>query len=524
MRNKKFTRPMTESNVVEMPQTNRPMFVTEIPQSKVISFDENYTSTRAFDFTQHYGQGFDEIFNAIQQIIQILLSDSTITHTSLVGYCKNLKKFSEYLKIYGSASQRELYLTDITTELMENYSHHLKRAYPNGTSAKGCYTPIKSIFVRMQQIGWLQSFRWPKNPFPHSNRKVKGQKQFSKAECVRVANALKMDINEILKKESALSGFDLVICLLGIALRSGVNPTPLLEMTTDCIKPHPFKEERRLLTLYKRRGNGTQVQSLRFSRNIKDTQSVVPDVEIIINHIIQCNPELRLEINSDLVFLLRSQGGIRGKITALTQNLLHSHIGRWVKKHQLKDDSGQDLVVNVSRFRQTFVNRTYELANGDAFIAARLANHSLQVSQKHYLKSPVDAEKNFKFMGDIRVKELLDNTNNNIKNSPISKCTQRKANDSESPCTRYYSCVRCKFMVVTKEDLYRLFSFYWHIITNRSSVGAKHWNKYFAHIPRIIDREITPKFDKSYVKEMREKARTNPHPAWINLNLEGAMR
>ena len=353
MRKKKFTRPTPESNVIEMPKTNRPLFINEIPKNKVISFDKNYTSKRTFDFTQHYGQGFDEIFNAIQQIIQILLSDSTITHTSLVGYCKNLKKFSEYLKIYGSASQRELYLTDITTELMENYSHHLKRAYPNGTSAKGCYTPIKSIFVRMQQIGWLQSFRWPENPFPHSHRKVKGQKPFSKSECVRVANALKIDINEILKKESVLSSYDLVICLLGIALRSGMNPGPLLEMTIDCIKPHPFKEERRLLTLYKRRGNCTQVQNLRFSRSIKYTQSVVPDVEIIINHIIQCNQELRSEINSDLVFLYHSKTINKGKITALTQSSLDRNIGIWVKKHQLKDDSGEDLVVNVSRFRQT---------------------------------------------------------------------------------------------------------------------------------------------------------------------------
>lgn len=523
MRKKKFTRPMTESNVIEMPKTNRPLFINEIPKNKVISFDKNPSTVRSHDFTPYYGQGSDEIFNAIQQIIQILLSDSTITHSSLVAYCRSLKKFSEYLKIYGSVSQRELYLTDITTDLMENYSHHLKRAYPNGSSAKASYAPIKSIFVRMQHIGWLQSFIWPKNPFPHSNRKAKGQKPFSKAECARVANALKIDINEILKKESVLSSYDLTICLLGIALRSGMNPGPLLEMTTDCIKPHPFKKEQRLLTLYKRRGNGTQIQNLRFSRSIKDTQSVVPDVEIIVNHIIQCQQELGSEINSNLVFLYHSKTINNGEITTLGSHSLSYNIGIWVKKHQLKDDSGQDLVVNVSRFRQTFVNRAYELANGDAFIAARLANHSLQVSQNHYLKSPVDAEKNFKFMGDIRVKELLDNTNNHIENSPISKCTQQKANDSESPCIRYYSCVRCKFMVVTKEDLYRLFSFYWHIVTKRSSVGTKHWKKYFAHIRRIIDRDIAPKFDKNYVKEMREKARTNPHPAWTNLNIEGAM-
>ena len=73
-------------------------------------------------------------------------------------------------------------------------------------------------------------------------------------------------------------------------------------------------------------------------------------------------------------------------------------------------------------------------------------------------------------------------------------------------------------MVVTKEDLYRLFSFYWLIVYEREQIGAKRWRKYFAHIIRIIDRDIVPKFDADadYVSTIRAEAQANPHPFWKN--------
>ncbi|KZZ37649.1 hypothetical protein A3755_27900 [Oleiphilus sp. HI0085] len=69
-------------------------------------------------------------------------------------------------------------------------------------------------------------------------------------------------------------------------------------------------------------------------------------------------------------------------------------------------------------------------------------------------------------------------------------------------------------MVVTKEDIYRLFSFYWLLVYEREQIGAKRWKKYFAHIIRIIDNEIATQFDPEYVQTVRAEAEANPHPAW----------
>ena len=77
-------------------------------------------------------------------------------------------------------------------------------------------------------------------------------------------------------------------------------------------------------------------------------------------------------------------------------------------------------------------------------------------------------------------------------------------------------------MVVTKDDLYRLFSFYWLLVYEREQIGAKRWKKYFAHIIRIIDNDIVTQFDPAYVKAIRVEAETNPHPAWkYRQQLEG---
>jgi hypothetical protein len=220
----------------------KPVLKNSIPQNKVVLFDKNAKSHRSYDFTKHYGQGFDAITSAVQQTIEIILSESVVEHATISNYCYNgFKYFAQYLAIYAKAMNRELVFSDISLELIENYIQHLKTSYPNGSSAKQIYSVIKSILVKMQNMGWLERFDFPRNPFPHSNRKMKGQTSFSKAERKRVAHALKVDVNNILERNEPLNSYELTIFLLAIALRSGMNTTPLLEMTTDSIQDHPLK-------------------------------------------------------------------------------------------------------------------------------------------------------------------------------------------------------------------------------------------------------------------------------------------
>jgi integrase len=492
-----------------------------IPENKSIALSKNTMHYRSFDFSDFYGYGYDDITSAFQQTAEIMLSESIIEVTTVLSSCKKFKSFAKYLGIFSKALQRDLFLSDINFDLIEKYIKSLKIKYPNGTTAKGSYSELKSVLIKMQRIGWLDRFEFPTNPFPNSNRIKKGHKAFSKAERKRLAYSLKDDAQKIIKKNESLNSYDLTILLLSIAFRSGMNTTPLLEMTTDSIKNHPLKDNRKLLVLYKRRGkSGYQMQNIRSTEIVESVQTVFPDVAVMIQCIIELNQSMRAEINSDLVFLYRTER--RGKVSSISPATLMKITHLWVRNKGLKNDDGEPLRVNISRLRKTFTNRIWELSGGDPFVTAALANHKVKVSQTHYLEAPKEAERDFKYMGEVRVEELTTPINMIANNTPLSKCSDipnRYDNSgNEIYCTNFLSCVRCRNMVVAKEDLYRLFSFYWLIVYEREQIGARRWDKYFAHIIRIIDRDIAPKFEVEYVRTIKEKAKSNPHPAWKHRN------
>ena len=84
----------------------------------------------------------------------------------------------------------------------------------------------------------------------------------------------------------------------------------------------------------------------------------------------------------------------------------------------------------------------------------------------------------------------------------------------------FLNCIRCRNYVVTGEDLYRLFSFYWRILLERTRMPPKRWKREFAHIIRLIDQDVISAglakgiFKKALVESERERARRDPHPFW----------
>ncbi len=69
-------------------------------------------------------------------------------------------------------------------------------------------------------------------------------------------------------------------------------------------------------------------------------------------------------------------------------------------------------------------------------------------------------------------------------------------------------------MCVFEDDLWRLFSFYYRLIAERSNINAAHWLKTYSPIIRRIDADIAPLFSANKVEEARARARSTPHPTW----------
>ena len=87
-------------------------------------------------------------------------------------------------------------------------------------------------------------------------------------------------------------------------------------------------------------------------------------------------------------------------------------------------------------------------------------------------------------------------------------------------CMNFMNCLRCNHYAVTSEDLYKLFSFYFRVLAERSRMDNRRWAREYAHIPRLIDHYIVAEglrrgtFKSNVVEAARERARVLPHSFW----------
>ncbi|MGY6511984.1 hypothetical protein ACXIUH_23720 [Vibrio parahaemolyticus] len=484
------------------------------------------------DFTPYYGKGYDDITNRVYYTAKALLKNTNaFTEDTQRTYFKNgFFYFAQYLELFRHSVGEDLTQNDITPRLIEQYLLHLKGSEFKSSFQKALYTHLKSLLVRMKEKGYwplvddinLNSDFFPKNPFPNSGKHAKGERPLTPYEKRQVVVALKQAVKPIYQKRESLSGYELTLCLLAVAIQTGINTSPLLNMTTDALTDHPLKENRKLLTVFKKRGNAKQLHNLRKSEKVEVVQGVKLDVAYLIDTIIHLSSPLRQVSNNDLVFLYVARNS-KGTITSLSDLSLHNNIKKFIKEYDLKDEDGRSMKLNISRIRKTFINGMYELSGESLLITAQQAKHSGTSSLDYYLQAPEQSKRNLGLMGEIRVKELTCDA----PSIPVGHCKDPKNGDKAPKdgtfCNDFLGCFRCKSFVITGNDLYKLFSFYWAIIRNRDEFGRKDWKRHLKNVLRIVDEEVVPEFAKlgqlQHVNAEKERARTNPHPYWQNLDM-----
>ncbi|WP_210448077.1 hypothetical protein [Vibrio crassostreae] len=489
------------------------------------------------DFTRFYGKGYDDITNRAYYTAKALLKNTeAFTEETQREYFRiGFAYFSEYIELFRHSTNEDLTQADITPVLIEQYLLHLKGSELKYGTQKSNYSKFKSLLFRMKEKGYwsavgdmnLNADFFPKNPFPKSNKRVKGEKALTPHEKRQVVVALKQAIKPIYQKTEPLTGYELTLCLLATAIQTGINTSPLLNMTTDSLSDHPLKDNRKLLTVFKNRGNATQLHNLRKSEALEVVQGIKLDVAYLIEVIIERNAQMRASTDTDLVFTYQITGGgtgtKRGTATSLSNSILSHNINKFIKEYDLKDEDGRTMKLNVSRFRKTFINGMYELSGESLLVAAQQAKHSGTGTLDHYLEAPEQSKRNLGLMGEIRVKELTCAE----PSVPVGHCKDPKNGDrapkNGTLCNDFLGCFRCKSFVITGDDLYKLFSFYWAIVRNRDDFGRKDWKRHLRNVLRIVDEDVTPEFAKlgqlQRVEAEKERARTNPHPYWQNLDM-----
>jgi hypothetical protein len=512
------------------------------PKNTTVKFGRNASQSRSFNFTRWYGAGIDPITYACQRQIERFLAgqEAAVTAITVASYCVNgLRYFLDYCVLWAAALGRDLSLADVNRSLIDGYLGHLAGLGVATTSQKSLYSKTKPVLLALGQRGLIamvtsgDTATFPRNPFPNSNRKAKGETALSKRERQAVTVALRQAIKPVWAENVLVSGELLSFAFLVVALHTGRNTTPLLEMNRDCLRPHP-KDNTVFLVLWKRRGYNSSKVALRAEsdtgRLLESTPSVRTNVAHLIRRVMALTEPLAAEVPDDLksrvwLCLSRDTKG-DGQVKALSTAMLAQATSRLVAKYDLSDSDGKPLRINVSRLRKTFANRIFELTDGDLTATAAALGNTPRVTDQNYLAPDENARRNWQFMGEVLVQELLTRAiGATYKDTPMGRCAD-PVNGQYAPkregatCMNFVNCLRCQHYAVTADDLYKLLSFYFRVLSERSRMDKRRWARQYAHIPRLIDHYIIAEglrrgtFKATAVEVARERARTQPHPFW----------
>lgn len=510
---------------------------------------ENVRFRDRFDFAKWYGIGIDVLSYVCQRQIERFLGthDGDLAVATIAAYCENgLTHFLSFCALVANEKGRSLELRDVDRSLIDGYLLHLSATNVSVNSQRCRYKNVKAVLVALGKRGIVEIVQrgedatFPRNPFPNSHRSAKGEKPLTVSQRKAVSQAVKTALMPLLNEVDEPTGELLGYALIVIALHTGRNTTPLLEMKVDCLRPHP-KENVKLLVVHKRRGSNVQRVAVRSSRTIESTPTVWPGIVRLIERVQQLTIKIRADAPAhlmDRLWIYRSQKDSksirRGQVTALNDGTLAIAIEKLVARFGLKNADGKPLRLNVSILRQTFANRMFELLDGDVVATANASGNTPDVAGKHYMKPGEHAEKHWKFMGMAMQEELQSGTLRATEKTPAGRCTDTKdgqlAPKNGATCMNFLNCLRCRNYVVTGDDLYRLFSFYWLIIRERGRVEKRKWQRTYAHIIRMIDRDVIEKglelkvFRTQQVVEARERARIDPHPFWATPDGLGAIQ
>ncbi len=503
----------------------------------IIPLPENPTSSRTINLTPWLGRGIDGWVWACAGQLRSLLSGGKVQASTVGNYWHNgLVYFFNYL-VETRGPGEPLKLMPVH---MRNYISWLKDHNDwCDVTQKTCYDATKSVLMALRQRSVVPAHPdlFPANPFPGCNSKAVGETPLSLSERERFVQALRDDLVAIHKGQFAGCGSDaIVVHVLAIAVRTGINTTPLLEMSRDCLRPHPWPGMMRIET-FKRRGNATHRHNLRFSRQDQQDIPVPMDGVAVLRMALKTTEQLVAEAKAahkDRIWLYRSESDANtdtGTVKALSGKQLGYGINSVIARHSLKDDAGEPLRINLSRLRKTMENRLYLSSGGNVIAVAALMGHTPKVADTHYLACTQQMLENATFVGEA-LPDIYRQGISSVESgkvipllpgkTPVGRCKDPyhgdKAPKDGGPCDNFFSCFTCTSYAIvgSPEDLHRLFSFYWFLGREMHTTRSNFWREQFRITMNLIDAFTQDKFDAELVRAAKERARVEPLKFWFS--------
>lgn len=520
----------------------RPGILPEVgsPTSPVFELEVDAASRRRVDFGSYLGKDIDAWIWAGLAALRAFSGSGAVSSRTILNYAgSGWFRWLEFLiEVHGPSTPRNL-----RPEHVKSFVDWLRHKYPFRTSAHSIYAQVKPMLVAICDLGFgpgqIEGL-FPVKALVNRARQRQSPTALSHAEILRLADALKKDLIAIHRGE--FTGPDseaLTVSFLVIALRTGINTTPLLEAARDCLSPNPFMPNMMVMRTFKRRGKGRQVNPLRLSDERLGTTVVPMDGVAVLQGVIARTEHLVASVSPKIrnrIWLYRSRSRrAQGELFTLTECSLNVGIRKFVARHSLLGDDGTPLTPTTTRLRKTMESRLWRLSDGDLIAVAAAIGHTPDVADQHYLSLTDEMKADAaRFVGlalpeVLRGKETVQaimpvSIRRTVQNTPTGKCAssldgKHAPKNGIEHCDRFTECLTCPTYVVvgSVKDLHRLFSFQLFLQSEIEYMVAPdlaQWCDHKRKLVDLIDRFTIAKFARTLVEEAKSLAISTPHPFW----------
>lgn len=516
--------------------------------SDILGESERTNLQKSVNLEEWIGRGVDAwVWATIDSTAALLRAGRS--PATVASHCKSMRPFFTFLTERSQPLMAEpsalvpLHVTQYVEWLQSQASIH---GWSTDT-VRQRYHSLKSIVQSMCARGIVKDpsrHLFQERALPNGNNCERGFRAFSDTELQRLAKAVKADLTDLHHGRLVLLPSDAIANrFLIVAMRTGINPVPLLELQRDAMRPGLLPGTMILRTV-KHRGHQIQERALVRGSKVEQPTIIPTDAVAVLERTLADTESFIAEAPLQLknrVWLYRSQQSQEyGHVVCLSYSALHVSITRLVRRRTLLGDDGQPLQVNISRLRKSFAKRAFRLTGGDLVTTARLLGNSPHIADLNYLRADeqIIAE-GAAFIGqELSVHLRGDGTASKVtrvqsaEKTPVGGCQdnlygKHAPKDGSSYCDQFVMCLFCPSFAIVgeEEELWRLFSyqvFARHELERQEAtlraapdneVASRLIDLYRRAIP-FIDQFTLQSFGERLTKRAREKAERTLHPFW----------
>lgn len=523
--------------------------------SDILGPSDRALQLRSLSFSSWLDRGIDGWVWATIDAMEAMLRSGSRSTATVRSHGESMKTFFAFLMTGLPSGQLQEVGLLRPAHVLEYAAWLQQEAEVRNWTVNTSRLKLQSFKSVVRQIALLRTIGFdlrrlfPARVLPSGNVREAGFRALSDGEQQRLANAIRMDLANVHHGRLRLNPSEIMANrFLVVAMRTGANETPLLELTRDALRPGLLPGTMRLRTIKYRgyhiheralaRGNRAEHPTLIPMDAVAVLERTLAETEVLLA---DAPPSLR-----NRVWLHRSmQSQEYGQVACLTRTTLNSAIGKLVRRHDLRGDDGSSLTVNLSRLRKSFAKRAFRLSGGDVVTTARLMGNTPQVADINYLRVDeqlktegakyIGSELVGKLRGDgllPRTVPMLPSDAQPPTRTPIASCRDTlhgefAPNDGTNHCDLFVMCLFCPSSAVVGEeqDLWRLYSYQIFMVhelkrleeklaIDGEDVVAKRYVELYRKAIPFIEQFVPRSFGVPLASRAKLSAQAKLHPFW----------